>query len=322
MKTFRVQYSTTERGDRTTNQTEKEKAPIIVAFGGGTNSTAMLLAMHLKGITPDAIVFCDTGNESPETYQFLEYFSQYLNSVGFPPITVLRHRMKGNRPRPRKKVAVRIPQCLLKPSVAQQSQLLYWMLGVHVWRQTYKYESLGEECLVTASVPSKAYGYGRCSAKWKVQVQQSWVKRHYLSKGVKVQTFIGIHAGEQGRLLYRDGTPKPSETELGWDCYPLVEWGLTQANCESLNRQYLDQVPPRSACWFCPNASVSEIKQLKERDPERFELGLAMEAIAKAHGSGKGLARSFDWADIESMGETRQLEIDIAVASRQCSCLD
>ena len=42
-------------------------SPIIVSYGGGTNSTAMLIAMVLKGIKPDLILFADTGGELPET---------------------------------------------------------------------------------------------------------------------------------------------------------------------------------------------------------------------------------------------------------------
>lgn len=36
-------------------------SPIVVSYGGGTNSTAMLIAMVLKGIKPDLILFADTG---------------------------------------------------------------------------------------------------------------------------------------------------------------------------------------------------------------------------------------------------------------------
>lgn len=39
------------------------------AFGGGVNSTAMLVEMHKRGIRPDLILFADTGGERPETYE-------------------------------------------------------------------------------------------------------------------------------------------------------------------------------------------------------------------------------------------------------------
>ena len=35
----------------------------IVSYGGGTNSTAMLVGLWERGERPDAIVFADTGGE-------------------------------------------------------------------------------------------------------------------------------------------------------------------------------------------------------------------------------------------------------------------
>jgi 3'-phosphoadenosine 5'-phosphosulfate sulfotransferase (PAPS reductase)/FAD synthetase len=42
---------------------------LSVAFGGGTNSTAMLCGFRERGIKPDLILFADTGGELPETYE-------------------------------------------------------------------------------------------------------------------------------------------------------------------------------------------------------------------------------------------------------------
>jgi 3'-phosphoadenosine 5'-phosphosulfate sulfotransferase (PAPS reductase)/FAD synthetase len=42
---------------------------LVVAFGGGTNSTAMLCGFRERGIKPDLILFADTGGEVPETYE-------------------------------------------------------------------------------------------------------------------------------------------------------------------------------------------------------------------------------------------------------------
>lgn len=37
----------------------------IVSFGGGTNSTAMIIGMYLHKIPIDLILFADTGGEQP-----------------------------------------------------------------------------------------------------------------------------------------------------------------------------------------------------------------------------------------------------------------
>jgi hypothetical protein len=45
-----------------------QELPIIVSFGGGTNSTAMLCGFRERGIVPSLICFADTGGELPHTY--------------------------------------------------------------------------------------------------------------------------------------------------------------------------------------------------------------------------------------------------------------
>lgn len=37
----------------------------VVAYGGGTNSTAMLIGMHQRSIPVDLILFADTAASSP-----------------------------------------------------------------------------------------------------------------------------------------------------------------------------------------------------------------------------------------------------------------
>ena len=57
---------------------QKKEVPLIVPFGGGVNSTAMILRAIEKGIRPDLIIFSDTGGEKPETYEWLDSFGDWL----------------------------------------------------------------------------------------------------------------------------------------------------------------------------------------------------------------------------------------------------
>ena len=63
----------------------------VVSFGGGTNSTAMLIEMHLRGEQVDAVVFADTGAERPDTYQHVKLFSGWLVNHGYPAIDIVRN---------------------------------------------------------------------------------------------------------------------------------------------------------------------------------------------------------------------------------------
>ena len=54
----------------------------IVSFGGGTNSTAMIIGMYLHKIPIDLILFADTGGEQPHTYEFIRVFNAWLDKHG------------------------------------------------------------------------------------------------------------------------------------------------------------------------------------------------------------------------------------------------
>lgn len=62
---------------------------IIVSYGGGTNSTALLVGIQERGIVPNLITFADTGAEKPHTYEHIKTVSAWCRSIGFPEITVV-----------------------------------------------------------------------------------------------------------------------------------------------------------------------------------------------------------------------------------------
>src|SRR5438874_11115667 len=66
--------------------------PLVVAYGLGVDSTAMLVEFSFRGIRPDLILFADTGGEKPETYAYLPVIQSYLASLGFPPIVTVRYQ--------------------------------------------------------------------------------------------------------------------------------------------------------------------------------------------------------------------------------------
>lgn len=110
---------------------------MIVSYGAGTNSKAMVCGMVRRGEQIDALVFCDPGGERPETYADLEDFSQWLQQHGYPKIlTVQRVAKVGDE------IAT----------------------------------TLEQECLMRGQLPGIAYGFGSCSDKWKQQPFKHWLK--------------------------------------------------------------------------------------------------------------------------------------------------
>lgn len=131
--------------------------PIVVSYGGGTNSTAMLILMKQQGNIPELTMFADTGDEKPETYSHLEIMQDWCKANAFPQIMVV----KNDQPR-----AV--------------------MDG-----------SLSAECLRLGTMPSKTFGFSSCSVKWKVAPQEKFLRTWMELRGIsRVVHYIGYDADE------------------------------------------------------------------------------------------------------------------------------
>src|SRR5436305_3690196 len=68
--------------------------PLVVAYGLGVDSTAMLVEFARRAIRPDLLLFADTGGEKPETYAYLPTIQRYLAGAGFPPVVTVRYEPK------------------------------------------------------------------------------------------------------------------------------------------------------------------------------------------------------------------------------------
>lgn len=254
---------------------------LAVSYGGGTNSTAMLIGMKDRGIIPDVITFADTGGEKPETYSYIEYFSGWLKQNGMPEITPVR--FDG------------------------------------------KYKTLEEECLGSGTLPSLAYGFKKCSQKWKLAPQDKFFNNNEQAKAVwasggKVTKAIGYDAGESHRALHIHEDNKYKY----W--YPLVEWLWNRKGClEAIKKEGL-RSPVKSACFFCPAMRRGEILQLQNCHPELVERALKIESTALNNKDNpirsiKGLGRAWSWADFLNANE-QQRGLFEDQGSIPCLCFD
>jgi 3'-phosphoadenosine 5'-phosphosulfate sulfotransferase (PAPS reductase)/FAD synthetase len=55
----------------------KESGKYIVSYGGGVNSTALVIFLVKNKLPLDYVVFADTGDEMPETYDYLKHMEQF-----------------------------------------------------------------------------------------------------------------------------------------------------------------------------------------------------------------------------------------------------
>ena len=48
----------------------------VISYGGGVDSTAMLVGLYQRGVPVDLILFADTGGKLPETCAYLPVMDQ------------------------------------------------------------------------------------------------------------------------------------------------------------------------------------------------------------------------------------------------------
>jgi hypothetical protein len=256
------------------------KAPLIVAYGMGLDSTAVLVGLHQRGMRPDLILFADTGAEKPETYAYLPVIQAWLASVGFPPVTVVRYAPKT------------APYTTLEGKCLANATLPSLAYGQHSCALVFKRDP--QDKYVKAWAPA----------------QEAW------AAGQRCIKAIGYDNGDRdcARRAKADRTVarmiENGAKDLYEYWYPLQEWGVDRDGCVALIESAGLPVPIKSACWFCPASKKSEIVWLRDTHPVLFHRAVAMERVVATgkHGGGTtiGLGRTFTW---ESLTQADAAEI-------------
>ena len=232
----------------------------IVGYGGGTNSTALLIGMHQRSIPVDLILFADTGGEQPHTYEYLPVMDKWLKAHGMPGITVVKYTdQNGARltledeclcSRTLPSIAYGYKRCSLKHKVGPQDKF--------------------------------CNNYPPCQEVW--------------ARGEKVVKFIGYDAGEERRrdhAFVYDIQDKKYKKQ-----YALIDWGWYREDCIAAIQQEGLPLPGKSSCFFCPSMKKNEIRTLYHQQRVLFNRALALEDNALPNLiSVKGLGRSWSWRD-------------------------
>lgn len=225
---------------------------INVCYGGGVDSTAMLISMKRARIRPDIITFADVGGEKPETIEYVKNMDKWLISVDFPTVT--------------------------------------WCKKIPL--PTTDYTDLTGNCISNQTLPSLAFGMKSCSIKWKHTPQDYalkgckagpmkcdphpiWIDSQ--KTGRKIIKLIGYDNGKAD--LRRSKNLKTEDNDFLF-IYPLQQLKWSREECIKAIAEEGLQIPIKSACFFCPASKIWELYWLAGKHPELFEHALFMEMTA------------------------------------------
>jgi hypothetical protein len=261
--------------------------PLVVAYGLGVDSTAMLIEFAQRGIRPDLILFADTGGEKPETYAYLPVMQEYLARIGFPAVVTVRY------------VPTRADYHTLEEQCLKTGTLPSLAYGGKSC--SLKYKRTPQDRYILASYPPAEL----------LRRGQRIVRAIGFEAGEERRTYahvvkaIGLDAGEEHRQTWMPPTQvkgKRLSREQWLDqhyfvyWYPLLAWGHDRERCKRIIAQAGLPIPVKSACFFCPASKKPEILWLQEHHPALLERALRIENNAQAKlTSVKGLGRSFAW---------------------------
>jgi hypothetical protein len=246
------------------------RSPLVVSYGMGTDSTALLVllvAMVHRGnadARPDIVQFADVGSEKPNTYAYVAVMDAFMELHGFPKTTVLSKTDRG----------------------------------------TSKHESLHEQCLTLETMPSLAFGGKSCSLKWKAAEMDYSMNRQHCAQAAwacekPVVKLIGYDASPADMRRSQN----PGDEKFSY-AYPLRSAGLVRDRLkEIISAAGLPQ-PGKSACFMCPASKRPEVIELAEKHPKLAGLALRIEAqsIFRTLKEGRpystvGLGRNWNWRE-------------------------
>jgi len=217
----------------------------IISYGGGTQSTALVL-MGLNGEfdlpRPDFAVFADTGGEPQFIYDYLDYFVKYCKEKYDFDIHVIKHK-KG---------------------------LVHRLLEeIHKARDGKFYSNSAPPFYYMENGQVKMF-MRQCTSDYKVHPITKFINSQ-LERKEPYRLWMGISFEERQRM--RISTIKRRK-----NFYPLVENYVKRMG----SVQYvIDQglkAPQRSSCYFCPFHSDRYWKWLKKDHPGEFAKAVDFES--------------------------------------------
>lgn len=225
-----------------------------VSYGGGVQSTALLVLAAQGVIDFDTFLFANVGDDSehPATLDYVRGPAfDYAARHGITIHELDKRMIRGDR--------------------AGEIETLYGRLT-----------RPGSRSLpIPVRMSNGAPGNRACTADFKIRVVGRWLRQNGASADTPATVAIGISADEWTRA--NPGRAEPYERLV----YPLLttehrlapRGGLTRDHCKQIIAHAGLPVPPKSSCWFCPFHRPTVWNDMARDEPDLFERAAKLEDL-------------------------------------------
>ena len=261
----------------------------ILSLGWGVQSWTLAAMAALGEIPmPDYAVHADTTHEMAGTYAHAEKWTPWLEEHG---------------------VRVRTVQASEK------------LVSTAEWEKSYKDNSVG------ISIPAFSVEKGtekngqihrQCTTKWKIAPLRRFA-RSIIGKTSPecVEMWMGISLDEWQRM-------RDSGTQYIKNVYPLVDRRLNRSYCAAWLDEHGLDIPPKSACTFCPYHNKDTWRRMKQAGGADWDEAIAVDNAIRhkrpnhvlfVHSSRLPLVEA---VSIPEDYGAKQMEMDIPCDSGHC----
>lgn len=212
----------------------------VISYGGGVQSTALLVLAAHGQIDYSTLLFANVGDDSehPATLAYIRNVAApYAAGAGIELLQLRRIRRDGT--------TETLMERLSRPDT--------------------------RSIPIPVRMANGAPGRRSCTADFKIKVVGRWLRQHGATANEPAVVGIGISVDEIHRANRRRSEPH-EQVE-----YPLLDLRLRRDDCERIIESAGLPVPPKSSCFFCPFRTVDAWHQQRREDPALFARSIELE---------------------------------------------
>ncbi|ULR53854.1 phosphoadenosine phosphosulfate reductase [Streptomyces deccanensis] len=212
----------------------------VISYGGGVQSTALLVLAAQREIDFSTFLFANVGDDSehPATLAYVrEIAIPYAERAGLHIYELKRRRRDG--------ATETLMQRLNRPDT--------------------------RSIPIPVRMANGAPGRRNCTADFKIKVVGRWLREHGATAKAPAAVGIGISLDE----IHRANRRRREAHEVIE--YPLLDLGLRRDDCERIITEAGLPVPPKSSCFFCPFRTVDAWRHQRRHEPELFAQSVRLE---------------------------------------------
>lgn len=222
-----------------------------ISYGGGVQSTAMLVLAAQGKIDYQVALFSNVGDDSenPATIEFVNTIAVPFAEAHGIDLRILQKVRKDGT-----------PETLME----------------RIYRD-------GKSIPIPMRMSgSGAPGNRTCTAEFKIKVVARELKRMGANKTIPAVLAMGISLDEYHRVRSDSGIPHEKLA------YPLIDLRMDRQDCVNVIQEAGLPVPPKSSCFFCPYHSVAMWRDLLKNQPELFQKAVELERFMNERRSALG----------------------------------